>query len=57
MNAEVGPQEGVRIANFLCSGNYAVSGGLPGCEARMHAPAALLHPDTTSPLPTLVCMA
>ena len=32
-NKEVGPQEGVRIANFLCNGNYAVSGGLPGCEA------------------------
>ena len=39
-NKEVGPQEGVRIANFLCSGNYAVSGGLPGCEvsALLHAP-------------------
>jgi hypothetical protein len=23
----------VRIANFLCNGNYAVSGGLAGCEA------------------------
>ncbi len=27
-----GQEEGVRIANFLCNGNYAVSGGLPGCE-------------------------
>ncbi|CAL5225372.1 g8177 [Coccomyxa viridis] len=32
-NKEVGQEEGVRIANFLCNGNYAVSGGLPGCEA------------------------
>ena len=32
-NAQVGPEEGVRIANFLCNGNYAVSGGVPGCEA------------------------
>ncbi len=31
-NKEVGQEEGVRIANFLCNGNYAVSGGLPGCE-------------------------
>ena len=31
-NKEVGAEEGVRIANFLCNGNYAVSGGLPGCE-------------------------
>lgn len=31
-NKEVGADEGVRIANFLCNGNYAVSGGLPGCE-------------------------
>ena len=30
---EVGAADGVRIANFLCPGNYAVSGGLPGCEA------------------------
>ncbi|KAK9916775.1 hypothetical protein WJX75_006818 [Coccomyxa subellipsoidea] len=32
-NKEVGADDGVRIANFLCNGNYAVSGGLPGCEA------------------------
>lgn len=31
-NKEVGAEDGVRIANFLCNGNYAVSGGLPGCE-------------------------
>lgn len=31
-NKEVGAEEGVRIANFLCNGNYAVSGGVPGCE-------------------------
>ena len=30
---EGGAADGVRIANFLCPGNYAVSGGLPGCEA------------------------
>ena len=28
----MGPGEGVRIANFLCPGNYAVSGGVKGCE-------------------------
>ena len=32
-SAGVGPGEGVRIANFLCPGNYAVSGGIAGCEA------------------------
>ena len=31
-NAKVG-SESVRIANYLCVGNYAVSGGLEGCEA------------------------
>ncbi len=31
-NKEVAAEDGVRIANFLCNGNYAVSGGLPGCE-------------------------
>lgn len=30
---EVGADNGVRIANFLCNGNYAISGGIPGCEA------------------------
>ncbi|CAL8467128.1 g6664 [Coccomyxa elongata] len=32
-NKEVAAEDAVRIANFLCNGNYAVSGGLPGCEA------------------------
>lgn len=32
-NKEVGTNEGVQIANYLCNGNYAVSGGIPGCEA------------------------
>lgn len=32
-NKEVGPNEGVQVANYLCNGNYAVSGGIPGCEA------------------------
>lgn len=31
--AEVGSEKGVRIANYLCNGNYAVSGGIEGCEA------------------------
>ena len=30
---EVGEENGVRIANYLCPGNYAVSGGIPGCAA------------------------
>ena len=30
---EVGAADGVRIANFLCNGNYAVSGGVAGCDA------------------------
>ena len=30
--AEVGAAAGVRIANYLCPGNYAVSGGVPGIE-------------------------
>ena len=30
-SAEVAEGQGVRIANFLCPGNYAVSGGLDGC--------------------------
>ncbi|KAK9835003.1 hypothetical protein WJX81_003400 [Elliptochloris bilobata] len=34
-SAEVGAADGVRIANFLCNGNYAVSGGLAGCDAVM----------------------
>jgi len=32
-SAQAPPGQGVRIANFLCPGNYAVSGGLAGCEA------------------------
>ena len=31
-NAQVDAKDRVRIANFLCNGNYAVSGGIPGCE-------------------------
>ncbi len=31
-NTKVG-YESVRIANFLCNGNYAVSGGEDGCQA------------------------
>ena len=31
-NAKVG-YNSVRIANFLCNGNYAVSGGSDGCQA------------------------
>lgn len=30
---EVGEENGVTIANYLCPGNYAVSGGVPGCDA------------------------
>lgn len=32
-NAEAGQEKGVKIANYLCNGNYAVSGGIEGCEA------------------------
>lgn len=32
-SAEAPQGQGVRIANYLCNGNYAVSGGLAGCEA------------------------
>ena len=31
-NQEVG-SDSVSIANYLCNGNYAVSGSLEGCEA------------------------
>jgi len=31
--AEVGADKGVKIANYLCNGNYAISGGIEGCEA------------------------
>lgn len=30
---EVGEDKAIRIANFLCPGNYAVSGSIEGCEA------------------------
>lgn len=30
---EVGEENGVTIANYLCPGNYAVSGGVAGCDA------------------------
>ena len=47
-NAEVAADEAVVIANFLCNGNYAVSGGLSGIEVPAHGSvcavtAALLH--------------
>lgn len=32
-NAEVSADQAVRVANYLCTGNYAVSGGLEGCAA------------------------
>lgn len=32
-NKEVSADQNVQIANFLCNGNYAVSGGIAGCEA------------------------
>ncbi|KAK4274863.1 hypothetical protein QN277_018030 [Acacia crassicarpa] len=32
-NQEVPEAEGVQIANYLCTGNYAVSGGIKGIEA------------------------
>jgi hypothetical protein len=31
--AEAGPGNSVRIANFLCPGNYAVSGSKEACDA------------------------
>eukprot|EP00270_Netrium_digitus_P010674 TRINITY_DN332_c0_g1_i1.p1 TRINITY_DN332_c0_g1~~TRINITY_DN332_c0_g1_i1.p1 ORF type:complete len:448 (-),score=121.41 TRINITY_DN332_c0_g1_i1:73-1326(-) len=31
-NADLPKEEHVQIANFLCPGNYAVSGGVRGCE-------------------------
>ncbi|KIY95233.1 Malonyl-CoA-acyl carrier protein transacylase [Monoraphidium neglectum] len=30
---EVGQDKAIRIANYLCNGNYAVSGSIEGCEA------------------------
>ncbi|CAI5465072.1 unnamed protein product [Closterium sp. Yama58-4] len=32
-NADVEESQRVQIANFLCNGNYAVSGGVEGCQA------------------------
>ena len=32
-NKEVAADQRVQIANYLCNGNYAVSGGIAGCEA------------------------
>ncbi|KAF5835064.1 acyl transferase/acyl hydrolase/lysophospholipase [Dunaliella salina] len=32
-SAEVGKENAVRIANYLCPGNYAVSGSKEGCDA------------------------
>lgn len=31
--AEVGADKAIKIANYLCPGNYAVSGSIEGCEA------------------------
>ena len=31
-SAESGAKVGVRIANYLCNGNYAISGSLEACE-------------------------
>ncbi|KAF6264942.1 acyl transferase/acyl hydrolase/lysophospholipase [Scenedesmus sp. NREL 46B-D3] len=31
--AEVGADKAIKVANFLCPGNYAVSGSIEGCEA------------------------
>jgi len=31
-SSEVEAGQGVQIANFLCPGNYAISGGIAGCE-------------------------
>jgi hypothetical protein len=31
--AEVGEDKAIKIANYLCPGNYAVSGSVEGCEA------------------------
>lgn len=30
---QVGADKPIKIANFLCPGNYAVSGSIEGCEA------------------------
>jgi [acyl-carrier-protein] S-malonyltransferase len=31
--AQVGADKAIQIANYLCNGNYAVSGSIEGCEA------------------------
>jgi [acyl-carrier-protein] S-malonyltransferase len=30
---QVGADKAIQIANYLCPGNYAVSGSIEGCEA------------------------
>lgn len=30
---QVGTDKAIKIANYLCPGNYAVSGSIEGCEA------------------------
>ena len=61
--AAVGADKGVKIANYLCNGNYAISGGIEGCEkvqaiakpdfkARMTVPLAVagaFHTEYMSP--------
>jgi len=61
--AQVGADKGVKIANYLCNGNYAISGGIEGCEkvqeiakpdfkARMTVPLAVagaFHTEYMSP--------
>lgn len=32
-SAEVGKEDAVKMANYLCPGNYAVSGSKEGCDA------------------------
>jgi [acyl-carrier-protein] S-malonyltransferase len=62
-NKQVSPDQKVQIANYLCNGNYAVSGGIEGCalvekiakpefKARMTvklAVAGAFHTDYMSP--------
>lgn len=47
-NAQVDAHDHVRIANFLCNGNYAISGGIPGCEVveRIAKPDFKVDPRT-----------
>jgi hypothetical protein len=54
-SAEVAEGQGVRIANFLCPGNYAISGGLDGCAVV----EKIAKPDfkvTTSSWPSTFCL-